>query len=397
MTMRHILTLNAGSSSIKFALFEDAAGPVEILRGQVERLGTATPHLEARSSSRILADERLDPERATDHEAALTVVIDVLQRAAGRATVDAIGHRIVHGGLAFTRPIVVADEDLTRLEALNPLAPLHQPHNLSGVRAAHRAFPGALQVACFDTAFHRSHPWVNDTYALPRELYEQGVRRYGFHGLSYEYVISRLQEIAPQAEKGRVVVIHLGNGASMCAIRDGRSIGSSMGFTALDGLPMGTRCGQLDPGVVLYLLQEKRMTAAAVTDLLYNHSGLKGLSGLSQDMRELEAADTPEARQAVDYFVDRIRRELGAMAAVLSGVDAIVFCGGIGEHAWRVRERVCRDFEWLGIALDARRNRASETVISSEGSDISVFVINTNEELMIARHTAQLLAAGGKT
>ncbi|WP_257166125.1 acetate/propionate family kinase [Bradyrhizobium sp. SRS-191] len=392
MTRRHILTLNAGSSSIKFALFEEQAAPAETLRGQIQGLGGATPHLRAIAGSGTLVDEAVDAARATGHEAALAVVIDLLQRAVGRSAVDAIGHRIVHGGLEFAQPVVITDDVMGRLEALNPLAPLHQPHNLSGVRAAHRAFPDALQVGCFDTAFHRSHPWVNDTYALPRELYEQGVRRYGFHGLSYEYVVSRLKEIAPDDEKGRVVVMHLGNGASMCAIRDGQSIGSSMGFTALDGLPMGTRCGQLDPGVVLYLLQEKRMTAEAIGDLLYNHSGLKGLSGLSQDMRELEAAGTPQAMQAIDYFVDRIRRELGAMTAVLSGLDAVVFCGGIGEHAWRIRERVCQGFDWLGMALDNSRNRAGEPAISSADSRVRVFVVNTEEEMMIARHTAGLLA-----
>ncbi|GLH80256.1 acetate kinase [Bradyrhizobium sp. SSBR45G] len=392
MTMQHILTVNAGSSSIKFALFAHDAGLVETLRGQIEGLGSAVPHLEAWLNGRPLADERLDPTRAATHEAAFAVVIDVLQRAVGRTAVDVVGHRIVHGGLAFTQPVVIAGDVLARLEALNPLAPLHQPHNLAGVRAAHRAFPDALQAACFDTAFHRSHPWVSDTYALPRALYDQGVRRYGFHGLSYEYVVSRLKEIAPGDARGRVVVMHLGNGASMCAIRDGQSIGSSMGFTALDGLPMGTRCGQLDPGVVLYLLQEKRMSPAAVTDLLYNHAGLKGLSGLSQDMRELEAAGTPESAQAIDYFVDRIRRELGAMAAVLSGIDVVVFCGGIGEHAWRIRARVCQGFEWLGIVLDESRNRAGETVVSADGSRVRVLMINTNEDIMIARHAARLFA-----
>ncbi|MGJ5179825.1 acetate/propionate family kinase [Bradyrhizobium oligotrophicum] len=395
MNVQHILTLNAGSSSIKFALFEADADLIETMRGQIEGLGSAAPHLEAKLRGDTLADERLGSARAADHETALDVVLELLQRAIGRTAVDAVGHRIVHGGLEFARPAIIDEDVVRRLEALDPLAPLHQPHNLSGVRAAHRAFPAALQVACFDTAFHRAHPWVNDTYALPRAFYDQGVRRYGFHGLSYEYVISRLKEIAPQDEKGRVVVMHLGNGASMCAIRDGRSIGSSMGFTALDGLPMGTRCGQLDPGVVLYLLQQKRMTAEAVTDLLYNHSGLKGLSGLSQDIRELEAAATPEARKAIDYFVDRIRRELGAMAAILSGIDTIVFCGGIGEHAWRIRERVCQDFDWLGIALDGSRNRASESVISADDSRVCVRVINTDEEMMIARHTARLLAERG--
>ncbi|MGJ4952019.1 acetate/propionate family kinase [Bradyrhizobium sp. HKCCYLS20291] len=395
MRERQILTLNSGSSSLKFALFEQGADLVETMRGQIEGLGTASPHLQARMRGDALADERLGAADAADPEAALRVVLGLLQRVTGREAVDAVGHRIVHGCLAFDRPVVIDDDVVRSLETLNPLAPLHQPHNLAGVRAAHRAFPEALQIACFDTAFHRSHPWVNDTYALPREFYDAGVRRYGFHGLSYEYVVARMKEVAPREEKGRMVVMHLGNGASMCAIRDGQSIGSSMGFTALDGLPMGTRCGQLDPGVVLYLLQEKGMTAEAVTDLLYNHAGLKGLSGLSQDMRELEAAGTVEAMQAIAYFVDRIRRELGAMAAVLSGLDAIVFCGGIGEHAWQIRERVCAGFGWLGIALDAGRNRASETLISSDGSAVRVFVINTNEEMMIARHSAALLASRG--
>ena len=393
--VRHILVLNAGSSSTKFALFEENGDLAECLRGQIEGLGTATPHLEAYWINDKLADERLEPAKARDHEAALETVLTVLASTIGKTAVEAVGHRIVHGGVEFTLPVVLDQVSLDKLEKLNPLAPLHQPHNLSGVRAARGAFPDALQVGCFDTAFHRSHPWVNDTYALPREFYREGIRRYGFHGLSYEYVIERMKEITPLDEQGRVVVMHLGNGASMCAIRNGHSIGSSMGFTALDGLPMGTRCGQLDPGVVLYLLQEKRMTPDEITDLLYRRSGLKGLSGLSQDMRELEAAGTPEAAQAIAYFVDRIRRELGAMAAVLSGMDAVVFCGGIGEHAWRIRQQVCEGFEWLGIELDDARNRASETVISSERSRARVFVVNTNEEMMIARHTARLLAARG--
>ncbi len=284
-------------------------------------------------------------------------------------------------------------QKLAYLEHLTPLAPLHQPHNLSGVRAAQVAFPHALQVANFDTAFHRSHSWVNDVYALPRELYAQGIRRYGFHGLSYEYVIGKLRQAAPLQASGRVAIAHLGNGASMCAVRDGKSVGSSMGFTALDGLPMGTRCGQLDPGVVLYLIEEKGMSVRAVEDMLYRHSGLKGLSGLSHDMRQLEAAGTPEAMQAIEYFVSRVRRELGSMAAILSGLDALVFCGGIGENAWRVREQICRGFEWLGIELDGLRNQAGEMIVSSDRSRVQVFVIRTNEEIMIARHTARLLAS----
>jgi acetate kinase len=390
--VQHILTLNAGSSSIKFSLFEDGGKLVECVRGQIEGLGTASPHLKAEQNGEKLADERIDAARASDHDAALDVVIALLEKAVGKMAIEAVGHRVVHGGVDFSESVVLDPERIEILAKLNPLAPLHQPHSLAGVRAAQRAFPDALQVACFDTAFHRSHPWVNDTYALPHELYDEGIRRYGFHGLSYEYVTGRLKEIAPLYEQGRVVVMHLGNGASMCAIRDGQSVGSTMGFTALDGLPMGTRCGQLDPGVVLYLLQEKGMTAEQITDLLYKHSGLKGLSGLSQDMRELEAAGTREAAQAIDYFVFRIRREIGAMAAILSGLDAVVFCGGIGENAWHIRERICTGFEWLGIELDDLRNQAGETVISSDRSRARLFVIKTDEEMMIARHTARLLA-----
>lgn len=391
--MQHILTLNAGSSSIKFALFDcGLSQPDERLRGEVDGLGTS-PHLQAEKAGKKIADQPLDAGKVIDHDSALAAVLELLEKEIRNMAIAAVGHRVVHGGLAFSEPIVLDESRLSELQQLCPLAPLHQPYNLSGIRAAQRAFPKALEVACFDTAFHRSHPFVNDTYALPREFYEQGIRRYGFHGLSYEYIVGRLKEIAPQYEQGRVVVMHLGNGASMCAIRDGQSVGSTMGFTALDGLPMGTRCGQLDPGVVLYLLKEKNMTADQIEDLLYRRSGLKGLSGLSQDMRELEAAGTPQAMQAIDYFVFRIRRELGSMAAVLSGLDAVVFCGGIGENAWRIRERVCRDFEWLGLELHDQRNQAGETVISSDRSRVRLFVIKTNEEMTIARHTAQLLAS----
>ena len=392
--MQHILTLNAGSSSIKFALFDGEAAITERMRGQIEGLGS-TPHLKAEQGNKPIADRALQAHEAADHAAALGTVLSLLQQTIGRMEVAAVGHRIVHGGVDYSEPVVLGEEQLAYLTRLNPLAPLHQPHNLSGVRAAQRAFPSTLQVGCFDTAFHRSHPWVNDTYALPLELYEQGIRRYGFHGLSYEYVTERLKQVAPFYEEGRVVVMHLGNGASMCAIRNGQSVGSSMGFTALDGLPMGTRCGQLDPGVVLYLMQHNGMTAGEIEELLYLRSGLKGLSGLSQDMRELEAAGTPQAMQAIDYFVFRIRRELGSMAAILSGLDAVVFCGGIGENAYRIRERISRGFEWLGLELDDVRNQAHETVISSDRSRVRVFVIPTNEEAMIAQHTARLLAGRG--
>jgi len=390
----HILTLNAGSSSIKFSLFaaREASGDVrERVRGQVEGLGHS-PRIKANDDGgETILDEPLAAESGASHASALKAILDFLDERFPDAEVVAVGHRVVHGGPEIAWPVRLDAETMETLRKYEPLAPLHQPHNLAGIEAAQEGFPKAVQIACFDTAFHRKHPWVNDTFALPRSLYDEGVRRYGFHGLSYEYVTQRLTEISPHFAAGRVVVAHLGNGASMCAIRDGQSIGSTMGFTALDGLPMGTRCGQLDPGVVLYLLQQKEMTPKEIETLLYTESGLKGLSGVSHDMRALEQAGTPEAQQAIDYFVFRIRRELGAMTSVLNGLDAVVFTGGIGENAVTVRERVTEGFEWLGMELDRARNRAGETVISAERSRVRAFVIRTNEELMIARQCRRLL------
>jgi acetate kinase len=388
----HILTVNAGSSSLKFALF--TAGTLDCAAsGQIDGLGT-DPHLTVKNGDgeRLLSDT-LDGERfVADHASALRTVLAVMRDHFPDVQVAAVGHRVVHGGLEFSAPVLVADETLQRLAALKSLAPLHQPHNLSGISAAMAAFPDVPQVVCFDTAFHRAHPFVNDAFALPRALYEQGVRRYGFHGLSYEYVAGRLAEIAPFHARGRVVICHLGSGASMCAIRNGQSVASTMGFSALDGLPMGTRPGQLDPGVLLYLMEQKGMDAKAISDLLYRDSGLKGLSGISNDMRDLEASEDPRARQAIDYFVFRAKREIGGMAAVLEGLDAIVFCGGIGENSRLIRECVLEAMEWIGVELDLDRNRANAEIISSDRSAVRVFVIRTNEELMIARHTAELVA-----
>lgn len=395
MAAPQILTLNAGSSSLKFALFGSGRGSQEFARGQVEGLGTRPRLVAHTSEGATLANQQLDANAARGHHEAVGLILGLIGQHFPNAPVAAVGHRVVHGGLRFSAPVVLDATIVAELEALSPLAPLHQPHNLSGIAAARSAFPNAVQVACFDTAFHRQQPWVNDTFALPRSFYDEGVRRYGFHGLSYEYVTGELARIAPHHAAGRVVVAHLGNGASMCAINGGQSVASTMGFSALDGLPMGTRCGQLDPGVLLYLMGEKGMSAKQIEDLLYRRSGLLGLSGLSHDMRELEAAGTTEAQQAIDYFVFRIRRELGAMTAILSGLDAVVFCGGIGENAARVRERVCAGFEWIGIELDESRNRRAETIISSDRSRVRVLVIRTNEEAMIARHTAAMLAAVG--
>ncbi|MCR9256248.1 MAG: acetate/propionate family kinase [Alphaproteobacteria bacterium] len=391
----HILTLNAGSSSIKFALFViGKGGPGELMRGQVEGLG-AEPRLTAVApDGSDLAGDLADGETVADHADALGLILRLLRVCFPDATVRAVGHRVVHGGVDFAEPVRLDETVVAALEGLVPLAPLHQPHNLAGVRAATLRFPDAAQIACFDTAFHRSHPWVNDTFALPRAFYEEGIRRYGFHGLSYEYLTEEMTRRAPHHAAGRMVVAHLGNGASLCAIRDGRSVGSTMGFTALDGLPMGTRCGQLDPGVVLYLMGEKGLSHDEITALLYKESGLRGLSGLSHDMRVLEGSDDPAARQAVAYFVTRIKREIGAMAALIGGLDALVFSGGIGEHSAGVRGQVASGFDWLGLDLDHERNMAGAEVISTDRSRVRVFVLPTDEERMIARHTARLFGSG---
>jgi acetate kinase len=387
-----ILTLNAGSSSLKFALFQaDGRHPDLQAKGQIEALGTS-PHLVLRSGAGDkLEDRPASKGAALTHETALQHILETLMTHFPAMRVEAVGHRVVHGGPHYAEPIVLTPYVIAELEELIPLAPLHQPHNLSGIAAAHLAFPDAVQIACFDTAFHRSHPWVNDTFALPRAYYDKGVRRYGFHGLSYEYVSAKLKEIAPETAAGRVVVAHLGAGASMCAIKAGRSVASTMGFSALDGLPMETRCGQLDPAAVLYLLDHEGMTSKEIAHMLYKDSGLKGLSGLSGDMRELESAGTPEAEQAIDYFVFRIRRELGGLAAALGGLDAMVFCGGIGENSARIRQRVCEDLHWIGLDVDETRNAQNETIVSSNTSGAKIFVIETDEEAMIARHTVDLI------
>jgi acetate kinase len=302
-----------------------------------------------------------------------------------------IGHRVVHGGTYYQTPVRLDAGVMGRLRELAPLAPLHQPANIRGIEASAHAFPGVPQVACFDTAFHAGRPFVAEAFGLPRAFYDQGVRRYGFHGLSYEYVAQRLREVAPGIARGRVVVCHLGNGASLCALRDGRCAETTMGFTTCEGLPMGTRCGQLDPGVILYLFDEKKMTPSQVSDLINKQSGLLGLSGVSPDMRDLLASDRPEARQALDYFVYRIAWYVGAFAAALEGLDGLVFTAGIGEHAVPIRERVCRKLAWLGLDLDPAANAAGGPRLTTASSRVSAWVVPTNEELMIARHVVNLL------
>jgi acetate kinase len=386
-----VLVVNAGSSSIKLEAFEAAEALVSLASLVLEGIG-ARPQMRATDGAgTVLARRVWNGDGPADHRAALAEATAWLRGFLGAREVAAVGHRVVHGGPDFSAPVLVDAAVRAALGRLVPLAPLHQPHNLAGIDAMAGLYPGVPQVACFDTAFHRGHPFVADAFALPRAFYEEGIRRYGFHGLSYEFIVRRLGEIAPELARGRVVVAHLGNGASMCAIREGRSLDSTMGFTAVDGLPMGTRTGQLDPGVLLHLMSAKGMDAERLTRLIYQESGLLGLSGLSNDMRDLEAAGTEAARQAIDYFVYRVRRELGALAAVLGGLDALVFTAGIGENAASIRSAVCEGMGWLGIALDPARNAAQETVLSEPGSLVTVLRIPTDEERMIAIHALALL------
>lgn len=382
-----LLTINAGSSSIKFAVFADAADPVELARGQVENIGQAVAVL---SVARPGEAKRRSELGAADHAEALSAILeanrDLLPEGAG---VAAVGHRIVHGGTRFVEPEILDPSELEALATLEPLAPLHQPHNLNAVRAAMRAFPQAVQVGCFDTSFHRNHDWEEDVFALPREWYDKGVRRYGFHGLSYQYIAGELGVRHPDLAAGRVIVAHLGNGASMCAMKGGRSVASTMGFSAVDGLPMGTRTGQIDPGVLLYFMQSEGMDAAAISDLLYRKSGLLGLSGVSNDMRTLEASPDPAAAQAIAYFAHRIRREIGALTAVLGGLDALVFTGGIGENSRLVRSLATQGMEWLGVGIDETANAANGPEIGT--GRVRVLVVPTNEELVIARAASAAL------
>ena len=387
------LVLNAGSSSLKFGVYRRAAGEAWGLAasGQVDGIGVSPRFVAKDGDGQKIADDKLDKATVRDGRAALEVLAQWLRERWGGSRVLGVGHRVVHGGPRFAGPTVITPEVLEALRAYIPLAPLHQPHNLAAIEAVSARLPDVPQVACFDTSFHRGQPAVAEAVPLPREIREQGVQRYGFHGLSYEYIASRLPEVAPEIAKGRVIVAHLGSGASMCALRNGKSIDSTLGFTALDGLCMGTRPGALDPGVVLYLFQNLKLTVAEVEALLYKKSGLVGLSGISNDMRELLGRPEPEARLAVDYFVYRAAREFGGLAAVLGGVDGLVFTAGIGENSPEIRARICEASAWLGVDLDPAANEARGPRISKPGSKVSAWVIPTNEELVIARHTGRLL------
>jgi acetate kinase len=388
-----IVVLNAGSSSIKFSLFAERAAELALLgRGQVEGIYT-TPRFTAKDEAGKLASEKQWGEGAKlGHDGALAHILDWLKGEHGAShRVAAIGHRVVHGGSDYASPVRVDAAVVAKLEKLVPLAPLHQPHNLAPIRALLERLPDVPQVACFDTAAHRSNPAIAQMFALPAELTDAGIRRYGFHGLSYEYIASVLATYDERAARGKTVVLHLGNGASMCAMLAGRSVASTMGFTAVDGLPMGTRCGAIDPGVILYLMDERGMSTRAIEKLIYSQSGLLGVSGISSDMRVLVDSAEPKAQLAVELFVYRIGRELGSLAAALGGLDAIVFTAGIGEHSAAIRERVCRQAAWLGVELDAAANAKHGPRIGKATSRCAAWVIPTNEELMIARHTRDVL------
>ena len=388
--MYALLVVNAGSSSVKFQIFglPEHGDPPRIIKGQAD--GSAQPRLRAESSDGSqLIDKSYAPNEIADVPAAIAVAGDWL-RVAQSVELVAVGHRVVHGGPEYDRPVVVDREVLARLERYSILAPLHQPNNLAPIRSL-LARPDLIQVACFDTAFHRTHDTVADRYAIPEHFYREGIRRYGFHGLSYEYVAGRLRDIAPSVAKGRVIIAHLGSGASMCALADGTSVESTMGFTALDGLPMGTRPGQIDPGVLLYLISQKGMTPAAVENLLYRESGLKGISGISNDMRELEASNAPAAALAIDYFVYRIGLNAGLLAAALGGLDAFIFTAGIGENSTKIRARVADKLAWLGATFDPAANETGKSLISRPQGKVELYVLPTDEELMIARHTLSLL------
>lgn len=388
-----LLVLNAGSSSLKFSVFLDEDPPQPLLRGQLEGLLTQ-PRFVARNPTAVVGEKEWAAGTQLDHEGAIEFLFTWGRSGVlGERRIAAVGHRVVHGGMKFAAPVFIDAETLAELEALVPLAPLHQPHNVAAIKAVAQMTPTLPQVACFDTAFHRVQPAVAQAFALPRRYAEEGVCRYGFHGLSYEYIASVLPRIDPRAANGRTLVAHLGNGASMCAMASGKSVATTMSFTALDGLIMGTRCGAIDPGVLLYLIDRHGMNARALEQLLYEQSGLLGVSGVSSDMRALLASSDSCAAEALDLFVYRINRELGSLAAALGGLDALVFTGGIGENAVSIRARVCRDATWLGLELDEEANARGGPCISRTGSRVTAWVIPTNEELMIALHTQRVLGS----
>jgi acetate kinase len=392
--MKSILVINAGSSSVKFQTFSVVDADKELrreIRGQLDGVGTS-PHLKANSGDG-LTKVNCDCDRAKVQDVSMALeIVEEWLRSDAKMRPDAIGHRVVHGGAEYDSPVLIDARVVERLESFTPLAPLHQPHNLAGIRTFGRTLPGVPQVACFDTAFHRQHSRLADIYAIPERFLAHGIRRYGFHGLSYEYIAAKLTEIAPAIAKKKLIVAHLGNGASMCGLDNGRSVESTMGFTALDGIPMGTRPGQTDPGVILFLMKNLGLSVKELEYTLYHESGLKALSGISSDMRALELSGDDHAGFAIDYFVYRIAMHTGMLAAAMGGFDGFVFTGGIGENSPRIRAKVIRRLEWLGAELDVGANQEQAGLVSASASRIPVYVIPTDEELMIARHTMAMLS-----
>lgn len=390
-----VLVINAGSSSIKFSVFHRAADNALTLAvsGQIAGIGTAPRFAAKDAQGHGIGERAWTPPDNPEREHLLRFLLDWLDQAVPGLRLAAAGHRVVHGGQSFSAPVLLTPEVLAELERLIPLAPLHQPHNILAIDALARAHPSLPQVACFDTAFHSTQPWRSRTYGLPRRMAEDGIRRYGFHGLSYEYIARRLRDVAPDIAQGRVVVAHLGNGASLCALHRGHSVDTTMGFTALDGVPMGTRSGSVDPGVLLYLMREKGMDADGLERLLYRESGLLGLSGLSNDMRILLESGETRALEAVDLFCHRVAKEIVGLATSMGGLDALVFTAGIGEHSAPVRAAVCANLAWIGLDLDDQANAAERPVISSPSSTVPVLIVPTDEEVMIAGHTLAVLQA----
>lgn len=383
-----IAVINAGSSSVKFAVCAVSDNPAILFRGQIEGIGVS-PRLSVKDAQGETLVERVWPEAGFNHDTATREILEVGARLASGMQVMGIGHRVVHGGMTFNTPVRLDPAVLEALVRLAPLAPLHQPHNLAPIRTIFEAAPHIPQVACFDTSFHRTQSHVAQAFALPRQFTDTGVRRYGFHGLSYEYLVSRLRDLCPEQASGRVILAHLGNGASLCAVNRGHSVASTMGFTAVDGLMMGTRCGALDPGVILYLMREHQLDMAAIEDVIYRKSGLLGVSGLSPDMRTLRASLELTAREAIDLFVYRIIREAGSMVAAF--IDAFVFSGGIGENDPATRAEVIEGCRWMGAVLDPELNAEGVGCISAATSSVPIWVISTDEERLIARHTMRIL------
>ena len=383
--------INSGSSSIKFAVFNDV-NLSELVKGQIDGIGShasfkaKSPDL--RIQETITWPQELAPQ---DHGAALKIILEWLHHVLSYVHIQAVGHRVVHGGAIYLEPVLINDSVIHELESFYALAPLHEPHNIAGIKAAREVFGDIPQIACFDTAFHRSHSYINDTYALPRTFYEEGVRRYGFHGLSYEYINSYVQQYLPAYFGKKTVVAHLGNGASLCALENGYAVATTMGFSPLDGIPMGSRSGQVDPGVLLYLMQYKKWDAQRISDLLYKESGLKGLSGgLSNDMRTLEASSAIEAKEAISYFVQHVQQEILSLAAIMKGLDVLIFTGGIGENSIFIRGQVMQGLQWVGIELNTAANDSGAEILSNISSKVACLRIATNEELMIAKHTHDL-------